>query len=103
MFDLDWTREAVKQYDALKAAAQKQKTGRQAAIYKQVHKALFLLRENPKHPSLRTHKYSSISDPSEQEVFEAYAQNNTPGADRIFWQYGATRNRITIIAITPHP
>jgi hypothetical protein len=38
-------------------------------------------------------------------VFEAYAQNRTPGAYRIFWCYGPDKDKgdITITAITPHP
>ena len=38
-----------------------------------------------------------------QPVFEAYAQNRTPGAYRVFWCYGPAAGDITIIAITPHP
>ena len=38
-----------------------------------------------------------------EDVFEAYAENNTPGAYRIFWYYGPGKNQITILAITPHP
>jgi hypothetical protein len=40
---------------------------------------------------------------NDEEVFEAYAENNTPGAYRIFWHYGPDKNMITIVAITPHP
>ena len=36
-------------------------------------------------------------------MFEAYAENNTPGAYRIFWYYGPEKTMISIIAITPHP
>jgi hypothetical protein len=43
-------------------------------------------------------------------VFEAYAQNQTPGAYRVFFMYGPDRVEgkkrtavLTIIAITPHP
>ncbi len=41
---------------------------------------------NPKHPLLNTHAYSSISNPFNltQKVFEAYAQNNTPAACKLF-------------------
>jgi hypothetical protein len=35
-----------------------------------------------------------------EEVFEAYAENNTPGAYRIFWHYGLGKD---VITITPHP
>jgi hypothetical protein len=63
------------------------------------------LQTNPKHPSLKTHPYDSIDNPfnSKEKVFEAYAQNNTSSAYRIFWCYGPARKEITIIAITPHP
>jgi hypothetical protein len=36
-------------------------------------------------------------------MFEAYAQNDTPGAYRIMWCYGPGKGEITIVAITPHP
>jgi len=36
------------------------------------------------------------------DVFETYAQNNTPGAYRIFWVY-AKQKEIYILDITPHP
>lgn len=65
-------------------------------------KALGFLEMNPRHPGLNTHKYSSCG-PCGEEIFEAYAENNTPAAYRIFWYYGANKNEIVIIAITPHP
>lgn len=68
-----------------------------------VKKALAYLETNPRHPSLNTHKYSSLFGESGEEVFEAYAENKTPGAYRIFWHYGPGKGKITIIAITPHP
>jgi len=37
------------------------------------------------------------------KVFEAYVQNRTPGAYRVFWCYGPEPIQITVIAITPHP
>lgn len=76
-----------------------------AAILKQVKKALGYLQINPRHPSLNTHVFTSLENPfdPEEKVFEAYAQNNTPGAYRIFWSYGPKKDQITIIAITPHP
>ncbi len=70
---------------------------------KAVRKALAQLGSNPRHPSLKTHKYKTKQAPAGEEVFEAYAENNTPGAYRIFWVYGPSKNEITIIAITPHP
>ncbi|MCH2547740.1 MAG: hypothetical protein MK052_09050 [Alphaproteobacteria bacterium] len=70
---------------------------------KAVRKALGYLQANPRHPGLNTHKYSSLSGPNNEEVFEAYAENKTPGAYRIFWFYGPDKKEITIVAITPHP
>lgn len=34
---------------------------------------------------------------------EAYAENKTPAAYRIFWHYGPGQDEITVIAIIPHP
>ena len=73
------------------------------SILKQVQKTLGLLQTNLRHPSLRTHKYSSIEGPNGADVFEAYVQNNAPGAYRIFWCYGPDKEDITILAITPNP
>jgi hypothetical protein len=73
-------------------------------VYKAVVKALRILSENPRHPDLNTHEYSALSGPDGVKVFEAYAQNNTPGAYRIFFCYHPPKAaRVTIIAITPHP
>jgi len=83
---------------------------RLAGLFKQVVKTLALLETNTKHPGLRTHKFSSMMGADGEEVFEAYVQNNTPGAYRIFWHYGpdeiAGKKRlpvISILAITSHP
>jgi hypothetical protein len=70
---------------------------------KAVHKALSYLETNPRHPDLNTHKYSSIVGPNGEEIFEAYAENKTPAAYRIFWFYGPDKKEITIVAITSHP
>jgi hypothetical protein len=71
--------------------------------FKAVRKALGYLETNPKHPSLNTHKFTSLTGAQGEEVFEAYAENKTPVAYRIFWHYGPDKKQITIIAITPHP
>ena len=68
-----------------------------------VRKALAFLENNPRHPGLNAHKYTSMTSETGEDVFEAYAENNTPGAYRIFWHYGPGKNVITIVAITPHP
>ena len=70
---------------------------------KAVNKALDYLQTNPRHPGLNTHKFTSRSGPNGEDMFEAYAENQTPGAYRIFWYYGPDKNVITVFAITPHP
>lgn len=71
--------------------------------FKAVRKALGYLETNPRHPSLNTHKYESFSGPNDESVFEAYAENNTLAAYRIFWYYGTRKKKIIILAITAHP
>ena len=82
----------------------------QAALLAQVRKALGFLEIDPHHPGLHTHEFLSLAGVNGERVFEAYAQNNTPGAYRIFWHYGPDEIKgkkrtpvITIIAITRHP
>jgi len=45
----------------------------------------------------------NTSGPEVEKVFEAYAENRTSAAFRVFFCYGPERNEITITAITPHP
>lgn len=79
-----------------------QDKGKSVAL-KAVVKSLKLMNSNLKHPSLNTHKYNGICGPNGEDVFESYAQNNTPGAYRIFWHYGPGKGEISILAICPHP
>jgi len=72
-------------------------------VLKAVRKALGLMETNLRHPSLNTHEFTSLKGPNDEKVFEAYVQQRTPAAYRIFWYYGPGRKRITIVAITPHP
>jgi len=74
-----------------------------AKRYKAVRKAIRFLSSNPRHPGLQTHEFTSLKGPGGEKVFEAYAEQSTPAAYRIFWYYGPDKNQITIIAITPHP
>lgn len=60
---------------------------------KAVRKALGYLETNPRHPGLNTHKYSALTAPNGGEIFEAYAENRTPAAYRIFWFYGPDKKR----------
>ena len=109
-FEYIWLQEARKNYADIKNPAKilisKEKTNsRIVKLFKKVSKTLNLLKDNPKHPSLETHEYSSLSNPwnPNEKVYEAYVENNTPGAYRIFWCYGPNKGKITLIAITPHP
>jgi hypothetical protein len=72
-------------------------------ILKAVLKTLALMEYNLRHPSLNTHEFTSLCGPNGEKVFEAYAQQKTPGAYRIFWYYGPAQQQITIVAIVPHP
>jgi hypothetical protein len=101
---LKFTPTADEEYIELEKAPSK------AAIFEQVRKSLGDLEINPHHPSLNTHEFTSLTGANGEKVFEAYAQNNTPGAYRIFWHYGPDETKgkkripmTTIIAITRHP
>lgn len=71
-------------------------------LLKQLRRVLGFMETNLKHPSLNTHKFSGMSCKL-GDVFETYAQNNTPGAYRIFWAYGPGKRELYILDITPHP
>ena len=70
---------------------------------KSVSKALGYLESNPRHPGLNNHKYSDYRGPNGEDVFEAYAENRTPAAYRIFWYYGSAKGQIVILGIAAHP
>lgn len=79
-------------------------------VLKQVRKTLNLLEQDTRHPGLNTHEYDSIQGAKGERVWEAYVQNNTPGAYRVFFHYGPDevvgKKRtpvLTIVAITSHP
>jgi hypothetical protein len=71
--------------------------------YHSVKKAFQLLSTNPRHQSLKTHEFTSLKGPNGEKIFEAYAEQSTPAAYRVFWRYGPGKNQITVIAVTPHP
>jgi hypothetical protein len=95
-FKLAFTAEATAQLEQLEADRGLAKR------LKAVQKALAFLQRDPRHPGLRTHKYSDARSPA-GEVFEAYAENQTASAYRIIWWYGPGHGTITILAIIPHP
>jgi hypothetical protein len=121
-FRLRWTSDATKTFEELHRVAEKAaeartraakkpgakkraKSSKREGLFKQVAEAVQQLANDPHHQSLNTHAYSSLDHPFDPKgkVFEAYAQNRTPGAYRVFWCYGPDKGEITIIAITPHP
>jgi hypothetical protein len=95
---------------ARETLAQLERDSAKKSLLRQVRKTLALLETNLRHPSLATHKYRSVVGPGGEEVFEAYVQNQTPGAYRVFFFYGPDREEggervavLTVVAITPHP
>ena len=96
MFDLYFTDEAQSAFASLKNNASDKKR------YNAVKKAIALLSADPRHISLQTHEYTSLKVPGGEKIFEAYAQQKTPAAYRIFWYYGPSEGKITICTITPH-
>jgi len=112
-FELVWLREAREAYQQLQVSARgafeergrEGKSSKPEGLFKQLHKCVQLLSANPRHPGLQTHEFLSLTNPYDEnaKVFEAYAQNRTPGAYRVFWCYGPAAKQITIIAISPHP
>jgi hypothetical protein len=101
---IKFTPTADEQLTALEDAPSK------AALLAQVRKAIGYLEMDPHHPGLQTHEFTSLSGANGEKVFEAYAQNKTASAYRIFWHYGpdeiSRKKRvpvITILAITRHP
>ena len=115
VFELQWTAKARTQYLQImeRAGGRPQpqsremgkKPSKQIGLAKQVEKTLELLEKNPKPPGLQSHQYDGIANPFEpgKSVWEAYVQNRTPAAYRIFWCYGPDPGQLTILAITAHP
>ncbi len=97
MFELEWANEARQAYILLKGDAS------QIKRYKAVRKTIRLLARNPRYPGLQTHEFISLTGPNGEKVFEAYAEQKTPAAYRVFWYYGPSRDIITVFAITSHP
>ena len=97
MFEIYWTHRSEADYNRLKSDPSLVKR------YKAVKKTIGLLASDPRHNSLQTHEFFSLKGPNGEKVFEAYAEQSTPAAYRVFWYYGPSRNQMTIFAITSHP
>jgi hypothetical protein len=80
-------------------------------VLRQIHKTLGYLEIDLRSKSLQTHEFESLTRRYGKKVFEAYVQQNSPAAYRIFWLYGPDEIDkagkripvITILAITQHP
>ena len=99
MFELVFTGSAKEELERLEGSP------RYTGLVKQIKKTLGFLEANPRYPSLHTHVFHSLEHPynPRENVFEAYVQQHTPAAYRLFWCYGPRKGQLTIIAITPHP
>lgn len=97
MFTIFFTDEAKEQHKKLKNDRGLMKR------YKAVKKAIKYLASDPRHKSFNTHEFVGIRGSCGEKIFEAYAEQSTPGAYRIFWCYGPKHEQITIISIIPHP
>ncbi len=110
-----WSVEALETYNRLKKNAEaalqhRKKSGQRKSsnaegLFKQVYKCVTLLLDNPRHPGLQTHEFHSLQHPYNRsaKVFEAYVQQKTSAAYRLFWCYGPKQGEITILSITAHP
>jgi len=96
MFNIKMTPLALKQLEEITKREPRQ------GLLKQITKTIRFLSENPRHPSLHTHKNQKLSNLHKLDIFQVYAQNYTPGAYRIFFTYSA-KDEITITSIETHP
>jgi hypothetical protein len=97
VFDIYWTDSSQADYECIKSDPSQKKR------YNAVKKTITLLSSNPRHNSLQTHEFTSFKGPDGEKVYEAYAEQSTPAAYRVFWYYGPSKGEITIFAITRHP
>jgi len=97
LFEIFLTDQAKDQLSKLKADKGLNKR------YNAVKKTIKFLSSDPRYKSLKTHEFTSLKGPAGEKIFEAYAEQSTPAAYRVFWCYGPRKNQITVVAITPHP
>ncbi|HWF17788.1 MAG TPA: hypothetical protein VG754_00890 [Verrucomicrobiae bacterium] len=104
------TRQLIFTDEAAGQLEQISKNPAKTGLYKQLQKTLGLMETNLRHPSLNTHEYSSLKGPNGEKIFEAYVQNNTPGAYRVFFYYGPDivlkgkrTPALTVLMIVAHP
>lgn len=96
MFKIKWTHIAEMQYNEIRNDNSKK------GLLKQIKKIIKFLSINPRHSSLNTHEYETLTQRFGEKVFVAYIQNQIPSAYRLFFYYSG-KGEITIQAITRHP
>jgi mRNA-degrading endonuclease RelE of RelBE toxin-antitoxin system len=69
-----------------------------AKIQEPTKKTLRLLSENPRHPSLKTHKIQKAVGDFGGDIFEAYVTKKY----RLTWEYGPDQGMITLRNIDNH-
>lgn len=67
-------------------------------IREAAHKTLLLLSQNPRHPSLKTHKVQKALGDFGGDVFEAYVTQKY----RLTWEYGPDQGMLTLRNIDNH-
>jgi hypothetical protein len=72
---------------------------------KAVRKALAKMQQGLRQSGLNSHEFKGSKCPHGDKLWEVYAQNNTPGAFRIFWCYlpKPDTDTVLIVQITEHP
>lgn len=96
--------------DAMETLQRLQDGGRTTEVkLKKVRKALGLLQHDPRYPGLHSHEYESFPGHEREKIWDSYVENRTPGAWRIYWQYGPDEKNgddavpvITVLVIGPH-
>ena len=72
-------------------------------FFKRWVKAMGYLRDNQRHPGLKSHEIEAISKRVGIKVWQSYLENRKSAARRMFWVYGPGQKEITILAVEPHP
>lgn len=94
-----WRLEFTKEADAQRKAIEEGNPQK----YKKVGRALGLLEQNPKHPSLETHRFTSLSGPNGEDLWVAYVENAITHAYRILWCYKQGERGVIVVAyVGPH-
>lgn len=69
-----------------------------ADILKAAKKTILLLSQNPRHPSLKTHKVLNAKGTFDGDVYEAYVTKKY----RLTWEYGPHQGMISLRNIDNH-